>query len=107
MSSRIVHVSDSNWESEVLKHDGLVLVDFWADWCGPCKMIAPIIDQVSIEMENVKVCKLNVDENQATAYKYQISGIPTMIVFKGGKAVDQVVGFTSKDRLKDALNRHL
>lgn len=105
--NKIVHVTDNSWETEVLKHDGLVLVDFWAEWCGPCKMIAPIIDQVSGEVDGMKVCKLNVDENPGTAFKYQISGIPTMIFFKNGKPVDQVVGFTNKDRLKTAATRHL
>lgn len=105
--NKIVHVTDNSWETEVLNHDGLVLVDFWAEWCGPCKMIAPIIDQVSGEVEKMKVCKLNVDENPGTAFKYQISGIPTMIFFKNGKPVDQVVGFTSKDSLKSTATRHL
>lgn len=103
----IVHVTDSSWEQEVLNHDGLVLVDFWAAWCGPCKMIAPIIDQVSAEVEGMKVCKLNVDENPGTSFKYQISGIPTMLFFKNGKPVDQVIGFTNKDSLKAVASRHL
>ncbi len=102
----IVKATDVNWENEVLGHDGLVLVDFWAEWCGPCRMIAPVIEQVSQEFENVKVCKLNVDENPNTAFKYEITGIPTMIFFKDGKPVDQVVGFTSKDNLTSVINRN-
>ncbi|AZR73057.1 thioredoxin [Anoxybacter fermentans] len=103
----IINVTDANWESEVLNHDGLVMVDFWAEWCGPCRMIAPIVEQISNEVEDVKVCKLNVDENIATAHRYQISAIPTIIFFKDGKPVDQVIGFTSKDNLKSVINRHL
>lgn len=105
--SKVVHVSDHSWDQDVLQHEGLVLVDFWAEWCGPCKMIAPIIDQLSNEVLDVKVCKINVDENPATAFKYQISGIPTMLFFKGGKPVDQVIGFTSKDRLQTVIDRNL
>ncbi len=103
----ITKATDTNWENEVLGHDGLVLVDFWAEWCGPCRMVAPVIEEVSKEVENVKVCKLNVDENPGTASKYQISGIPTMLFFKDGKPVDQVVGFTNKENLTGVINRNL
>ncbi len=104
---KIFKVTDSTWNGDVLKHDGLVMVDFWAEWCGPCRMIAPVVEDISQEEDNVKVCKLNVDENPGTAFKYNISGIPTLLFFKDGKQVDQVVGFTSKDNLKTVIDRHI
>lgn len=104
--SRVVHVTDSSWMQEIGGHDGLVMVDFWAAWCGPCKMIAPIIDQISDEVDNVKVCKLNVDDNPQTAEEFQITAIPTMLFFKGGKVVDQMMGFTSKETIKSVIQRH-
>lgn len=104
--SKVVHVTDLSWTEEINAHDGLVMVDFWAAWCGPCKMIAPIIDQISEELENVKVCKLNVDENPRTAFEYEITAIPTMLFFKGGKVVDQMMGFTSKETIKSVIQRH-
>ena len=105
--SKIVHVTDNSWNTEIKEYEGLALVDFWASWCGPCRMIAPIIEQLSEEETNVKVCKLNVDENPRTAFDFQITGIPTMLLFKNGKKVDQVIGFTSKDTLKSVINRHI
>ena len=104
---KIFQVTDSSWDKDVLKHDGLVMVDFWAEWCGPCKMIAPVIEELSNEVAGVKVCKLNVDENPETAFKYQVTGIPTLLFFKDGKPIEQVVGFTGKDNLKTVINRHL
>lgn len=92
-----VTVTDSNFDSEVLKAQGKVLVDFWASWCGPCRMLGPIIDEIASENhENLKVCKLNVDENNATAGNYNVMSIPTMIIFENGKAVNKLVGVRPK-----------
>jgi thioredoxin 1 len=97
--------TDKNFEEEVLKSDGLVLVDFWATWCGPCQVMGPIIKQVAEENKNakVKVGKLNVDENSDTAQKYNVMSIPTLIYFKEGKVVDQSSGVQSKDALQKKL----
>jgi thioredoxin 1 len=104
MASENVRVfTDTNFESEVLKSDIPVLVDFWATWCAPCKAVAPLVDAVADEYTGkVKVGKVNVDENQATPGKYGVRGIPTIILFKGGVVVDQVVGAVPKSQM-DAL----
>jgi thioredoxin 1 len=103
-----VEVGDSNFQQEVLDSDKPVLVDFWATWCGPCKMIAPVVEQVADEYEGrLKVAKVDVDQNQATARQYGVMSIPTMVVFKGGKAVERVVGFTPKANLIKAIEPHL
>lgn len=93
-----------NFENEVLKAEGTVLVDFYADWCGPCKMMSPIIDQIAEEgLENVKVGKVNVDDNGELAEKYNVMSIPTIVVFRGGVPAKGFVGVTSKDEIKAAL----
>ncbi|MBL7021980.1 thioredoxin [Patescibacteria group bacterium] len=98
-------VTDQNFEAEVLKSDTPVLVDFYAEWCGPCKMMSPVIDELSKEYEGkVKIVKLNVDENQETAGKYQVMSIPTLFIFKGGEIVEQMVGFQDKNALKDRID---
>lgn len=97
--------NDSNFEQEVLKSDIPVLVDFYADWCGPCKMMAPVVDELAAEYEGkVKVGKLNVDESSAAAAKYRVMSIPTFIVFKNGEAVDTLVGAVSKKELEAKLS---
>lgn len=102
-SEKVVAFSDANFDREVLQSEIPVLVDFWATWCGPCKNIAPLIDAVADEYAGkVKVGKVNVDENPATPAKYSVRGIPTLILFKGGVVVDQVVGAVPKSQL-DAL----
>ena len=99
-------VTDQNFEAEVLKSDTPVLVDFYAEWCGPCKMMSPVIDELSKEYEGkVKIVKLNVDENQETAGKYQVMSIPTLFIFKGGEIVEQMVGFQDKNALKDRIDK--
>ncbi len=104
----IQHVSDASFEQDVLQAEGPVLVDYWAEWCGPCKMIAPILDEVSREYEGkVRVAKMNVDENQSTPSKYGIRGIPTLMLFRGGEVVATKVGALSKSQLSSFLDTNL
>src|SRR5580698_5510263 len=103
-----VHLDDKNFEAEVLKSPLPVLVDFWAEWCGPCKMIWPIIDQLSVELQGkMKMTKVNVDEAPELAGKFNVMSIPTLLIFKGGQPVDQIVGAMPKDRLLAKINPHL
>lgn len=100
--------TETNFEAEVIKAEGAVLVDFWATWCGPCKMISPIIDQISTEMAGtVKVGKVDVDANQGLAAHYNVRSIPTLLIFQGGQVVDTIVGATSKDNIVNKLRAHI
>ncbi len=104
----ITNVSDASFESEVLNADQPVLVDYWAEWCGPCKMIAPILDEVASDYgDKLKVAKVNADDNQATLQKYGIRGIPTLMLFKNGQLVDTKVGALSKSQLTLFIDSHL
>lgn len=102
---KVVHLNKENFEKEVLKADKVVLVDFFAEWCGPCKMMAPLVEKIAEEIgEKIKVCKLNVDEAQDIASKYEIMSIPTFIVFKKGEPVKRTVGIQSEEKLKEIIN---
>lgn len=104
MSGNVVNVTDASFESDVLKASEPVLVDFWASWCGPCKMVGPIVEELANDfLGKAKVCKLNVDENTKTAQSYGVMSIPTIILFKDGKEVDRVVGFRPKADLAQLL----
>ncbi|MAT52675.1 MAG: thiol reductase thioredoxin [Porticoccaceae bacterium] len=108
MSEQIVHVTDSSFEGDVLGSDIPVLVDFWAAWCGPCKMIAPLLDQLSEEYSGkVKVCKVDVDANPQTAAKFNVRGIPTLMLFKGGELEATKVGALSKTQLGEFVESNI
>ena len=108
MSEHIHHVTDANFEPEVLQADKPVLVDYWAEWCGPCKMIAPILDEVAKEYSGrLKIAKLNIDENQATPPKYGIRGIPTLMLFKNGNLAATKVGALSKSQLMAFIDSNI
>ncbi|PLY01191.1 MAG: thioredoxin [Desulfuromonas sp.] len=107
-SDKVVELSDDGFEKDVLQSDVPVLVDFWASWCAPCKAIAPVIDALADQYDGkVKIGKLNVDENPATPGQYGVRGIPTLILFKDGAVVDQVVGAVPKNQLEGLLNKAL
>jgi thioredoxin 1 len=107
MSEHLTEVNDESFENEVLKSDRPVLVDFWAEWCAPCRMMNPTVAALASEFaETAVVVKVNVDENPSISQRYGIKGIPTMILFKGGKEEERVVGATSKEALSRLLNRH-
>lgn len=108
MSEQVKHVTDSSFEQDVLQSGKPVLVDFWAEWCAPCRMIGPMIDEIATEFaSNATVVKLNVDDNTATAQRYGIKGIPTLILFSGGKEVERVVGATGKDSIARIIEKHV
>jgi len=108
MSEKVRQVTDGSFEKEVLQSEKPVLVDFWAEWCGPCRMIAPTIEAVADDFgDSASVVKLNVDDNPATAGAYGIKGIPTLIVFKGGKEVERVVGAAGKQAISRIIEKHV
>jgi thioredoxin 1 len=103
-----VHISDENWQGEVIESDIPVLVDFWAEWCGPCKAISPILDELATELDGkLKIAKVNVDDNQALAGQFGIRSIPTLLIMKDGAVAEQMVGAMSKADLEEKLSGHL
>ena len=109
MSSEFLGIAtDNNFEDEVLKSDKPVLIDFWAPWCGPCKAIGPIVEELAGQLkDSVKVMKLNVDENQKTAINYGVRSIPTIILFKAGKVLDTIIGLVPKEKLENFVKKGL
>ena len=95
----VVHITNSNFEEEVLRSDKPVLVDFWASWCGPCRMVGPIIEEIAAERSDIKACKVNVDEEQNLAARFQIMSIPTLMVFKNGQITNQALGAMPKNQI--------
>ena len=107
-SPHIVHTSDSTFSQDVLKSDKPVLLDFWAEWCGPCKMIAPILDELAAEYKDkVRIAKLNIDENPQTPPKFGIRGIPTLILFKDGQPVETLVVFMPEKQILAKVEKHI
>ena len=100
----VIKLTSENFENEVLNSEKIILVDFYADWCGPCKMMSPVIDEIAEEKNNIKVCKLNVDDAQDIAVKYNVMSIPTIIILKNGQGIKRFIGVTSKDNILNALD---
>lgn len=108
MAENIIDVSDDSFETEIIKSDKPTLVDFWATWCAPCRAIAPVIEELAnSHVGKIKVVKMNVDDNPATPGKYGVRGIPTLILFKDGEIVDQLVGSVPKSQIEELLNKAL
>ncbi|MCR4288001.1 MAG: thioredoxin [Deltaproteobacteria bacterium] len=108
MSEDVINVADSNFDAVILKSETPALVDFWASWCAPCRAIAPIVDEIAAQYKGrIRVAKMNVDENQSTPGKYGVRGIPTLILFKDGKVVDQLVGAVPKSQIKELVEKGL
>jgi thioredoxin 1 len=103
VSGKLPDVTDANFQTEVLESDGPVLVDFWAPWCGPCRVVHPVLEEIDAERDDLRIVSLNVDENQQTAAKYEVLSIPTMILFKGGEVATKVIGAMPKRRLEAEL----
>ena len=106
--SQLTYVTDVNFQQEVLQGNGPILVDFYADWCGPCRAVAPVLEELSNEFSGkLKIVKLNVDENEQTSMKYGVQSIPTMILFKSGKEIERIIGALPKSRLSSKLEPYL
>lgn len=101
----VVHLSEENFEAEVINSDKPVLVDFWAAWCGPCQMLGPVIEELAGEVSDVKICKLDVDANNELAVKYGVMSIPTLILFKNGEVADKSIGLVSKKEIMELIGK--
>ena len=103
----VLEINSANFDNEVLAHNGFMVVDFFANWCGPCRKLAPILEEVEGELANVKFAKINTDENLEMAKKYQVSGLPTLMVFKNGEAVERIVGLMPKSSIITNIEKHI
>ena len=103
----VLEINSANFDNEVLAHNGVMVVDFFANWCGPCRKLAPILEEVEGELANVKFAKINTDENLEMAKKYQVSGLPTLMVFKNGEAVERIVGLMPKSSIITNIEKHI
>jgi thioredoxin 1 len=103
MAGSLTQITDNNFDAEVLEAEGPVLVDFWAPWCGPCRVVAPVLEEIASERPELRIVKLDIDENPQTAARFQVLSIPTMILFKGGQPVKKVIGAYPKKKLEQEL----
>ena len=107
-SANILELTTTNFDDETKKADALILVDFWAEWCGPCRMVAPVLEQIAVDYQGkARVGKVNVDEHSSLAARYGVQSIPTLLLFKQGKVVEQYIGSTTKDTLSKLIDKHL